>query len=286
MSSFFAAALIGISLIIGSSYIFYRWELKAALIFIPLILFSVMYGDHNKNIPAMLVPFIIGGLCGYTFKTGRSLKFFILSSSLSLAVVFAGNFYYQKIYGNINYLEDSKALMIKLIDSYKLPPHKKKQIIEDFDKMAIIASDLIPFSSFIYSLLLSSMGYLIAKLFYLRIPGFTNIKGIESFRLNDYTIFLLIAGWLLFILSDADRNYIIYYAGINIALITSILYFLQAMGVIKHFLLKKNLPSILLPLSLFIVLIIGLEAAIFVSILLTGLGTLDLWADFRKIGST
>jgi len=62
-----------------------------------------------------------------------------------------------------------------------------------------------------------------------------------------------------------------------------VLYLMQAIGIAKFLLARKGLPRFLLPIGLLAVLFFGVEAALFVSIILASLGALDFWADFRKL---
>ena len=71
---------------------------------------------------------------------------------------------------------------------------------------------------------------------------------------------------------------------LNIALGISALYAIQALGIIKFYLIRRGLPVFLLPLLIISIILLGISAFIFAATLLTGVGTLDLWADFRKIG--
>ena len=69
----------------------------------------------------------------------------------------------------------------------------------------------------------------------------------------------------------------------NIALIASVFYFIQAIGVIKFYILKKGWPTYTLPMMFMMILVLGGGGIVFFSVLLAGFGSLDLWADFRKL---
>ena len=73
---------------------------------------------------------------------------------------------------------------------------------------------------------------------------------------------------------------------LNALLITSMLYFIQALGVIKFFLSRRGLPVIIIPGVLFLIVFLGIPAAVLTGILLTGMGVLDMWVDFRKLTKT
>ncbi len=109
------------------------------------------------------------------------------------------------------------------------------------------------------------------------------IRGLEFFRLNDFAIFVLIAGWAMYLFVDPTLSRIVSAAGFNIGMVTLTLYFVQALGVIKFMILKKGWSGYLLPALLLGVVFTGPPGMVLAIIILSGLGTLDLWADFRKL---
>jgi hypothetical protein len=48
--------------------------------------------------------------------------------------------------------------------------------------------------------------------------------------------------------------------------------------------MKKGLPRYLLPLLIITIVFLGVEVLVFTSVMLAGLGTLDFWVDFRRLG--
>ena len=107
------------------------------------------------------------------------------------------------------------------------------------------------------------------------------------FRLNDYFIFVLIAGLAAFrsqLLIDKSNYSVLYSAGLNIALVAALLYFMQALGVVKFFMIKRGVPGYVLPLAAAGMLIHGhVRSRCSCLIMLAGVGALDVWADFRKL---
>ena len=96
-------------------------------------------------------------------------------------------------------------------------------------------------------------------------------------------IFLLIAGWGIFMLLDKTLHPLISIVALNIALAASTLYIIQALGIIKFFLIKKGLRVIILPLTVITLMILGPNVLMFAMIILIGIGTLDMWGDYRKL---
>ena len=283
MNLLFFSTILGIVIIISTAYLFYRWNWKALVVFIPVMAVPLISGGYDREIPSILTPVVLGALGGYVFRSGRSLKFFLLSSTLGLTLLFSGNFYYLRYHEKIDILEDSKKIMLALMKNYQVPDEKINAISVDYEKFMAIAGDLVPFSSFVYSLILASLAFMILRLFFSRFGAF--VGGLEHFRLNDYVIFSLIAGWGIFLLTDKSRLMPLYLAGLNAALIASFFYLIQALGVIKFFIMKKGLPPVMIFVIFGILAFSGMEVMIFVLILLTGFGALDMWADFRKFSA-
>lgn len=247
----------------------------------PILSIPFIKGGYGRDFPSLIAPLILGSLGGITFRAMRSLKFYLLASTLVLTILFTGNFYFLKFNMNVDILEDSKKIMLDMLKSYNVPEDKMSLLKNDYDRYITIAYDLVPFSSFFYSLILAAFSFIMIRIFMLRFNA--TVNGLEYFQLNDYLIFALISGWGAFLLADKVKFYFIYLAGINTALISSFLYLVQALGVIKFFLLKKGWSTAMFYFLIAILLFSGMEMILFILILLTGFGALDLWADFRKL---
>jgi len=238
VTSIILVPLIALILVVCSAYLFFKWEWKALLVFAPILILTLIFSGDFTQAMTFFTPILLGGLGGFTFKTGRSLKFYLLVTSLTLAFMFSGNYYYMKNLNNVDILSVSKTEMSTLLDTYKVPEDKKKEMLVDFDKWIVIAKDIIPFSSFIYALLFSLLSYQLIKSFLLRFSDVIPGKGLEFFKLNDYLIFTVIIGWGSVLLIDKTQYEIAYLIGLNAALMASFLYLIQALGVIKFFILK------------------------------------------------
>jgi hypothetical protein len=110
------------------------------------------------------------------------------------------------------------------------------------------------------------------------------VKALEFFKVNEFIIFILIAGWGVFIMFDKIQYPVITIIALNTGLAASVLYTIQAMGIIKFFIMKRKLPVIILPLIIITLSLVPI-VFIFVMTMLTGIGILDLWGDFRKLNS-
>jgi hypothetical protein len=111
----------------------------------------------------------------------------------------------------------------------------------------------------------------------------TGGKGLEYFRMDDRLIYVLIAGWAAFLMVDKTRFHTLNMAALNTALIFSFLYIVQAMGIIKFFAMKKNIPVWVIPLGALMLISLFAQLLLFFAVMLASLGAIDFWADFRKL---
>ncbi len=275
--------LLSLVLIVGSAYLFYRFEFKAlAPLVIGAVVVSLLWGSY-QDIPAILAPFIFGAIGGYTFKKVKSFGFYVVAASLMLALAMTGNYYYLRHVKGLEVIKVSKTEMSEILNASSMPEDMKGQIMDNFEMFIETARDLVPFSSFVYALIFSIFVYFALKMFFSRFIDVRAVKGIEYLRLNDYTIFFLIGGWALFLLIDKSGYYTVKIIGLNIALIVSTLYFMQALGVLKFYTVRRGLPGYLIPLGFITILFVFKLWALFFIVFLTGFGVLDFWADFRKL---
>ncbi len=276
-------AMLSLVLIIGSAYLFYRFELHAVLPVAGGAVLAALLLGSVQDIPAILAPFILGATGGYTFKRIKSFGFYVVAAPLLLALTMTGNYYYLLHAKGVNLISVTETEMEEILGNLSMPVEMKGEVMENYDFFIQTARDLVPFSNFISALVFSVFVYFALKLFFSRFTDVREIKGLEHLRLNDYVIFFLIGGWGLFLLIDRTGYYGVKITGLNIALIVSTLYFLQALGVIMFFTIRRGLPGYLIPLGFITMLFIFKLWMLFFIVILTGIGALDFWADFRKL---
>ncbi len=290
MGALFASALIGLCLMVASAAVSYRLGARALLGLVPLaagmaVAQSFMSSGGGEYVMVVLSPVVIGGTAGYTFRSGKPLVFFLLVSVLSLTVAFSANYYFLKEYHGFDLLADSQKRVGDMIRAADLPEAEKAEILAKVDGSLEVIGDILPFSYFLHSLIIASLCYMILRPFFMRrgMAVTADESGLAYFRLRDYYIFALIAGWLVVLLVDEESYRAVYLIGLNCALCFSSLYLVQALGIARFYLEKKGAPLFFLPLAVFVVLLLGVEALLFVSIVLLSIGALDFWADFRKL---
>ncbi|HPC43356.1 MAG TPA: DUF2232 domain-containing protein [Spirochaetota bacterium] len=282
MIAVLAAAVGALMLMVGSAYLYYRLEWMSLVIFVVLIVSMVLISGRVADLPLVVAPFLLGGVGGYTFKNGKSFEFYILTTSIVLSVVVSGFFYYLTFYQNVDFIGLLRVELVRVLEMGGAPADIKRQFMAEFDASRNDILARVPFSSFLNVMVISGIGFLVMGRFLTRTAQAAAVEGLESFRLNDYFIFALIGGLAAYLLIDKSEYLILHSAGLNIALIAALLYFVQALGLIKFFLIQRGLPGYFLPLGLTVMLLTGIWVALFLFIMLAGLGALDVWADFRK----
>jgi hypothetical protein len=271
--------------VLGSSFLSFKWRFKALFVQAPLGLAAFIVGYFLDNALFFAAPIFLGAFAGYTLEAGKSLQFFVLISAFITSLLYTGNFYYLKEVKNIDMMQTAKEIMTETFNASDLSNEKKTEMTASLNQIMSITKKIIPFSTFIYSLFFSFLTFFVVKVFLSKLKDLSKIKGIESFKVHDYTVFILIAGIAVILYFDAKINPVIFIIGLNAVLITATLYFLQAMGIIGFFLAKKGFPLYIIPVFIGLILFAGMGVVIFTTIIFAGLGTLDLWADFRKIGN-
>ena len=289
-------------LAISSVLVFFRLGLASIIVFLPLAFFPVFFAEYAPSLSIFIVPLIFGTTGGYCLKKSKGLDFYLTVSAIFFAILFTGNYYLIKKIHNydmvsvsgqilLNKIEESEPVLEKLFQEYNVPEANRKQLRENFNqnfeilkdrKWIQFARDTLPLATFIYSLVIGALSFFFLKKFFLK-QNEKRLKPLEYYRLNDYLIFLFMGSWAIFLVLDKSFSPLINIVSLNIAFMISVLYAIQALGIAKFFLIRKGLSPYLLSLLILLLILLGIPAIAFVSILLTGIGTLDLWADFRKL---
>lgn len=289
-------------LAISSVLIFFRLGPASIIIFLPVAFLPVFFAGYASSLSIFIVPLIFGTTGGYCLRESKGLDFYLTVSAIIFAVLFTGNYYLIKNIHNydmvtvsgqllIDQIEKSEPVLEKFFQEYNIPEDNRQMLRENFKqnlevlkdrKWIQFVRDTLPLATFLYSLIIGALSFFFLKKFFLKKNG-ERMKPLEYYRLNDYLIFLFIGSWAVFLILDRSFSQLVNIVALNVALMLSVLYAIQALGIAKFFLIRKGLPPFILPLLILILLMLGIPAFTFVAILLTGIGTLDLWADFRKL---
>lgn len=289
MISLFLSLIIGLTLLISSANLFYKLKEKKSFFLLLLLIlgiFSLITGFIIDNVPLIFTPILIGAFGGISFRLNRSFQFFILVSSFSLALIFTLNYYILKEFKNIDLFVNIKGSVINLLEeSSDVSKTEKDNIIKKIDVTLKETEKIIPFIYYLNSYFISIFCFYILSIIFEKFytKNEININGIDFFRLNDYFIYPFICGWLIVLLVEREEYNSIVNIGLNVSLILSVLYLIQAIGIIKFYFRKRKIPSIFLTMLLLIVFLFGMEYFLFILIMLSGLGVIDFWADFRQL---
>lgn len=266
---------------LGSAFFAYRFGWWLLALIIPIFVLSLATRDVSSGL-MFISTIAMGGLSGLVIKNRFSLAHYTIVVPLLTTVLFSGDYYYQKIYKGTDIIVASKEQVVKYLEQTESTVEDKEAMLADINVFLEIIKSIVPFSIFLYTLMFSALCYLIVKRFFMFMKRETSESSLAEFDLNAYLVFAFILAWACVLLAGKQMGEL-YIIILNGALIMSALYFIQALGVISFFLKKKKMPDYLLVILVLIILIFSRGVGAFLAIILTGLGLLDLWADFRKI---
>ncbi|MBN1899004.1 MAG: DUF2232 domain-containing protein [Spirochaetes bacterium] len=104
-------------------------------------------------------------------------------------------------------------------------------------------------------------------------------------KINEHIIWVFIASWALHFLFLNLKLEALSKAGLNLSFIVSILYIFQGLSIFLFRLLISHLSLMFKTVLLFVFFILVSRFLLISSIILMGLGLLDIWFDFRKLKS-
>ena len=282
------AAVIGFALVAGTAVLCYQLQWKVLLLMIPLLVtvmvLSYLTGDSFSYV---LAPVITGACAGLTFKNGRSYQLFLLLSTVILTVVFTLNFYTLKTAKGVDLMQQSRVQFETMLEKSQMSSGEKQEVMERVDQSMPIIRKMVPFSYFLNVLVFAMISFAVLRYLFTRM-GFVKvleISGVERFKLQDYSIFILIVGWLIVLLVPSQQFSYVYLAALNTALIMSVFYIIQGTGILKFIFMSRGWPSYILLIIFLVSLMLGPAVILFILMLLLGIGSVDFWMDFRKISS-
>lgn len=276
----FALLAILLVLLLCSAYSAQRWGFGFLALLAPLFCIEIFAGGAWAA--ALLCAIFIGGLAGLAADKKLPFAIYTACAPLFAAAVISGDYYYGKAKTGIDPFERSTEQTLQIVETADIPQEQKKLLTSQLKVIAETVKGVIPFCAFVYSLLFSAVGFLAVKRFFLYLKKEVQQGALAAFELNGYVVFALIAAWagVLFLMKTGG---IVYYGFLNAALMISALYFVQAIGVLSFFLKSKNISGWMVGIPFCLLLIAGGGISVLLIIMLTGVGVLDLWADFRKL---
>lgn len=291
-------------LVLCSTLAFYRFGWWTLTVLVPLALLPFVRAELAGDLSVYVAPLVFGITGGYCFRKGLGLDFYLTVSAIAFTVLFTADYLALKNFKGYDMvkisldemvltLENSKQGIDQLGAQYHTPKEEIDKIKSDLNafiatmqdrKWVQMARDLIPFSAFLLAAAIAGTSFLLMMKVTMKKVS-ADVKALQYFRVHDFFIFALIAGIAGLLLLKQESNPVLYTVSLNIALITAMLYTIQALGIVKFFFMAKGIPVFIIPLLLLIFTVISPGSIVFITIFFTGFGSLDLWADFRKLGS-
>jgi hypothetical protein len=284
MFSLVLTVTLGLAALFLAGYAGVRWGMKSLFIFVPACALCVFGTAYSYDIAMTLFSSIVtGALTGISFKQLKTTGFIITVSTVLIAAVSSANYYYLSRVKHVDFMKSFTSELNRSV-SEKAPDSAEAEVaVNRITEVISFFEKIMPAYIFFQTLVTVGIGYILLSPWLLRMKGVPPVRGIEFFRLNEYFIFVLIAAIAVTVATIRHRNSLHWFS-MNVLVMAGSLYIMQALGVIKHFVLKNRIPVIVIPFVLLSLLLIGKVAILIVTaILLAGIGALDLWTDFRNL---
>ncbi len=279
MESFILTVAGGLSLLLCGTWACRRWgfyALPGAVLVLAAIV-AVYLTDHYA-LTTLTGALIIGCVSGFMIRYGRSIQFLLLVSSCALAFTGTGHYYYLLHFKKVDIVTENNVQMKQVVANLKIPDADKAYWNGLIDDSTDMNRKTIPFRYLFQGVMWTVIGFFVIRFAFRKKPFL--FAGIDRFRLNDYFIVPLIASIGVFAVTMKRQN-TVHEIAFNAILMIGFFYMIQGMGIVKHFLITKRFPTMLLPALVVLVFIVGQEIAFAMMICFAGFGALDLWADFR-----
>jgi hypothetical protein len=280
--------VLGGMLILGAAVSFIKWGWKTFPFMLSPLVFYALYADKLGALPNLIIPVVLGVAVGIAFRYKLSWQFYVISSSLAIAMIATAGFYYLEKIEQINVFAEWRSQAVMIMKQQKFSKDDIEVWLRNFDSKRAVMRDTFPFTTFAMGLFLSLFSLSIVELFVARVMKQEAVlsAGIERFRMPEPVIFGFIAslaGTLL--MPEAYPG--LYQTSLNVMAVLAVLYALQGVGIVRYMFVKKGLPPFIFSMGILIsILFFGGEILIFMLIIMAGVGALDFWADFRKLNTT
>jgi len=271
----------GMILLVLGAFVCNKWGFRSFFGIVPALIASFWIAGAYVDIFSFLIlSLVIGCITGFSFRFAKSLQFLLLLSSVLVFLVSYAHYYYMYGSRNIDIIGETKTQLTEMIRSTASSTVEADKSIDFLNQSASILKKIMPYYYFLNGLFMTMVGYLLLRMTLFRERFGYFIQGVEKFRVNDFLIFVLIAG-IVAVALTIRKNGVIFWAAMNVLLTVGTLYLVQSFGIIKHLLLRKKLPTVILPVIVVTALFLGMYVSVVTAFILTGIGVLDLWADFR-----
>lgn len=275
------------SLFIPIPILYYRSMLGRSngltvLISTVFVLFVIMGGisvDKLYFFELMILGFILGEFLELNFSINKTVVYTCLV--VFFTSIFGLTIFSAFTHADINTLiSEHVAKNIELtIEFYKEVGIQEEAIYilsNSIEQIQYVMVRIIPGVAIVLTLLVIWMNLLIARPILaakeIANPAFKTLK---LWKAPEYLIWVLIGSGFLFLIPDTFIKVI----GLNILMILITIYFFQGIAIVSFFFQKKRFPMLL---KIFLYLLIALQQILV--FVVVGLGLVDIWLNFRKIG--
>jgi len=274
--------ILGIALSVVIAMLAYKLQSQLGAIAL-IIIAAASYIGLSYLVNEMIgIQFIIAGaIFGYTAQRFSFQKYFMTSVLVlwfSLLVVY----YLQYYLKGVDVVADNHAMIQQMIEGSSLGAAEKSVMMQQLENFMPTMRILMPFSYFFSSIVISLFIYVLVYAFFIRFKFLTNSNSTFAlFRINEWTVFLLIASWATVLLSSSDH--IVWAIALNVGLILCVVYTIQGLSIVSFYFEKKQWPKLYGVVLLFVGILLGFQVLFFIITMLMGLGIIDFWMNFRKI---
>ena len=130
MAAILVLIIAGIFLLIASAYLYYKYEFMAAVGFLIAAVVIFVFSKSDAGL-FLISPILFGCVCGYCYKAGKSLQFYLLVTSLTLSLIFILNFYIINGLNSEDILVQSKSSLEAFFKNTLMLNADKKKILID-----------------------------------------------------------------------------------------------------------------------------------------------------------
>jgi uncharacterized protein YybS (DUF2232 family) len=277
-------AVAGLIVVLGFLSII-RWGYPAVALPVLGAVAGAIVSGSLEAVQVFAAAAISGVTAGIAFREKKSIQFYILVSSFIMGAMFIVVYLVQAYQLGSDPIEKVRELLLAALTGSGMKQVEMDQMKEKIGFTIRVFKVVFPFLFVLQGMFFSFIAFSVMNLAYrLYRREKAEVKGLEFFRLSDYLVFVLIISLAGVVFIKDSISVTARLVSLNVLLVMTLLYFVQALGVLKHFLLKMRVPVIALPILFLILLSIQNEMIIAYSVMvLAACGALDLWADFRKL---
>jgi uncharacterized protein YybS (DUF2232 family) len=275
--------LAGIFTPLPTLLVYYRWGSPWAF-WVPggaavLGYVLLVYLNLLQSLPYLLEMLLLGFLLGVGMRLNWSLERTVCAASL---IVFSvGALVYWLVFGDpsgspgAQVERDLRETLALILQQYGTASPDKQVVEEAFEKMLPLLAKLLPGAALSSTLMACWLNLVVAKRYFrLRQLPMPDWPEWAQWKAPDFLVWTVIAGGVALLLPFGSLKI----AGLNILMVTGVIYLLQGLAIIGFYFERWKLPR-LVRTVLYIVILV--QQFFTLGAMLMGL--FDIWVDFRRL---